>query len=126
MRSQTPPSRVSQVTLVGSSGITAAQALEVGALVKLKADIDPGDLGPMKVNDVTMLREDDGSENPYRIFHRGEEWWYSAELLVMVDEHSEATTIPQKSRPKKHGQVDLKLLGISASSSSCQCVTCSQ
>ena len=82
--------------------------------MKLKAGIDPGDLGPMKVNDVTTLREDDGSENPYRIFHRGEEWWYSAELLVMVDEHSEPTvTTPQKSRPKKNGQLDLKLLGIS-------------
>ena len=71
--------------------MTIPEALPAGALVKLALPVQDEEdrAGPLKANDVTRLREDDGTDRPYRVFHRGVEHWYLAESLTLASETSQ-------------------------------------
>ena len=78
------------------------EALPVGALVRLSLPVlDEDDrAGPLKAHDVALLRENDGTDRPYRVFHRGVEHWYMAESLALAVDASTAQQSHQGIPPK--------------------------
>ncbi|CAE7244653.1 Trank1 [Symbiodinium sp. CCMP2592] len=78
------------------------EALPVGALVRLSLPVVDEDdrAGPLKAHDVTVLRENDGTDRPYRVLHRGVEHWYMAESLALAVDASTAQQSHQSATPK--------------------------
>ncbi|CAE7812577.1 Parp12 [Symbiodinium sp. CCMP2456] len=103
------------------------EALPVGALVRLSLPVVDEDdrAGPLKAHDVTLLRENDGTDRPYRVFHRGVEHWYMAESLALAVDASTAQQshqgIPPKARAAErpsqtapHTKADARLANLEA------------
>ena len=81
-----------------ATGMAAVhEAIPVGRLVKLALEMEDG---PLRQDDVTVLLEDDASSCPYRVRHRGVDWWYSASALTLVENRAIPSCAPESKAEK--------------------------